>query len=382
MKKSPDYIFAITVGILLILGIVILASCSTIASQEKFGNTYHYLSHQLIFGILPGLFLAYFFYRIPLSFLKKKSFFLLLANLILLFLVFVPKIGANFEQGANRWINLGPILFQPSEFLKISFILYLGYWLKKKGNFPQKRFKFSKNNFLKNFSLNESNKTLIAFLAILGVAGGLLILQPDISTLGVICSIGLIMYFLAGAPIWHLFFLISGGLGMLILLIKIAPYRMARFLIFLKPELYPMGIGYHLKQSLIAVGSGGVKGLGLGLSRQRFGFLPGAMSDSVFAVFSEETGFIGSFILILLFMILLSQGFKIAKRAKDKSLQLMGFGITSWLVIQAFVNIGAMIRIVPLTGIPLPFISYGGSAIITELIGVGILLNISKQSKS
>jgi cell division protein FtsW len=142
-----------------------------------------------------------------------------------------------------------------------------------------------------------------------------------------------------------------------------------------------MGIGYHLRQSLIAVGSGGIKGLGFGLSRQRFGFLPETMSDSVFAIFAEELGFIGGVLLILLFIIFLVNGFKIANNCNDKFLRYTAFGIVSWITIQAFVNIGAMISLVPLTGIPLPFISYGGSAIISEFIGLGILLNISKRSK-
>ncbi|MFQ6049469.1 MAG: FtsW/RodA/SpoVE family cell cycle protein, partial [Candidatus Paceibacterales bacterium] len=159
-----------------------------------------------------------------------------------------------------------------------------------------------------------------------------------------------------------------------------APYRFARVSVFLNPETDPMGIGYHLKQALIAVGSGGVSGSGLGLSEQKFGFLPQSISDSIFAIFAEETGFIGSSILVLLFLIFFWRGFKIGKQRKDKFSQLAAFGITFWITLQAFVNISSMIGIFPLTGIPLSFISYGGSALISELVGVGILLNISKNA--
>ena len=297
-------------------------------------------------------------------------------------MVFLPGIGIKIK-GASRWISLGPASLQPAEFLKITFILYLASWLGAEISSVKEKKSRPKNKFLNDSSFGlyqNRTKNIIAFCLILGFISLFLILQPDISTLGIIIIIALLMYFVAGAPLWHVGLILSFGIAALFALIKIAPYRMDRFLIFLKPELYPLGIGYHLQQSLITVGSGGIKGLGLGLSRQRFGFLPDTISDSIFSIFAEETGFIGSFILILLFLILLIEGFKIAKNAKDNFLKLTGFGITSWLVIQAFINIGAMIGVIPLAGIPLPFISYGGSAIMVELIGVGILLNISKNT--
>jgi len=377
MKKNLDYILLGTVIALIVIGILILAGASANVSQEKFGNPFHYLNHQILYGFLLGIISAWIIFRfVSLSFLKKWSFLILIANLALLAMVFIPSIGSGFQQGATRWISIGRISFQPSEFLKISFIIYLACWLKTRASFSKQKSQLGQG------LLSEASKTFLIFCTILGITGLFLVLQPDISTFGVIFLVSLIMYFLAGAPFWHLGTMMAGGISSLIILIKVAPYRMNRFSIFLEPELYPMGIGYHLKQSLIAVGSGGWSGLGLGLSRQRFGFLPGTMADSVFAVFAEETGLIGSLILISLFILLLLRGFRIAKRTKDKSLQLIAFGLSSWLVIQAFVNIGAMIGIVPLTGIPLPFISYGGSAIIAELIGISILLKISNQLKT
>jgi cell division protein FtsW len=173
--------------------------------------------------------------------------------------------------------------------------------------------------------------------------------------------------------------MLAAGLFALFALIKLAPYRMNRWLVFLNPETDPLGRGYQIKQSLIAVGSGGIFGLGLGMSGQKFGFLPQSMTDSAFAIFAEETGFFGALILISLLAIILWQGFRISIRAKDNFLKLLGFGITSWICLQAFANIAAMIGVLPLAGIPLPFISYGGSHVVAELAGMGILLNISKR---
>jgi len=382
IKNNPDYILLGVVLLLIIIGVLVLASVSFSPSQNKFGNSFYFLNHQIIFGLLPGLLLGIIAFKIKIPLLKKLIIPLLLVNLIFLGLVFVPGVGSR-DWGATRWVSVGPFSFQPSEFLKIFFILYLASWLSTRASSFKENVSIKKRKLRKWIKLNRGlNETFAAFLIILGFISFLLICQPDISTLGIICVIALMMYFLAGAPLWHAGFVVLTGAVGLITLVKIAPYRMNRFLVFLNPEQYPMGIGYHLKQSLITIGSGGISGLGFGLSRQRFGFLPGTMSDSVFAIFSEEAGFIGSFILIALFLIFLIKGFEISKRSKDKFLRFTGFGITFWIVIQAFINIGAMISIVPLTGIPLPFISYGGSAIIAELIGVGILLNISKCSEA
>lgn len=365
--KHFDYILLGVVTILLVLGILILASVSAGLSIKRFGTTYYYLNHQLLFGLFPGLVLAFLAFRIRLEFLKKWAPVLLLVNLILLVMVFLPKIGASLG-GAARWLNLGPFSFQPSEFLKLTFIIYLAAWLNSRTSQERKKILFS--------------QTLIAFLLIICLISLLLIFQPDISTLGVIVASAVLMYFLAGTPFWHSILIIAGGLASLIAIIKLAPYRTNRLLVFFNPEIDPMGIGYQIKQALIAVGSGGIFGLGLGLGmfRQKFGFLPGSISDSIFAIFAEETGFLGSSILIFLFLLFLWRGFKIGSKVADKFSKLLALGITSWICLQAFTNIGSMIGILPLTGIPLPFISYGGSALISELIGVGILLNISKQT--
>ncbi len=367
ISKQPDYILLGVVAFLIVFGILILASISASFSFKKFADSYFLLRHQILWGLIPGLIFGFLAYRINLSLIKKWAPFLLLGNLVLLITVFLPVIGSRLE-GASRWINLGFVSFQPSEFLKLTFILYLAVWLAARTE-----------KVVPSKSPREFSQTLIAFWLVIAVIGLLLILQPDISTLGVIIFIAALMYFLASTPLRHTILTILIGTGGLFALIKLAPYRLNRFLVFLNPEIDPMGIGYQAKQALIAVGSGGIAGVGLGMSIQKLGFLPQSVSDSIFAVFSEETGFIGSSFLIFFFLIFLWRGFKIAKETQDRFSQLAALGITSWIIVQSFVNIGAMIGVLPLTGIPLPFISYGGSALIAELIGLGILLNISRS---
>ena len=360
--RVPDVVLIAVVLALLLLGILILASVSASFSQEKFGSSFYFLNHQIIFGLIPGIILAFLAFRIRLETLKKWVPVLLLINLALLLMVFLPEIGAQ-AGGATRWISLGSISFQPSEFLKITFILYLAAWLA------------SRTEKVKGFG-----QTFVAFLLVISIISLFLILQPDISTLAIIVISAALMYFLATTPIWHSILIILIGMGGLSALIKIAPYRLNRLLVFLNPEVDPMGIGYQIKQAIIAVGSGGIFGQGLGMSSLRFGFLPHSMSDAIFAIFAEEAGFVGAAILILLFLIFLWRGFKIAKISQDKFSQLSALGITAWICLQGFINIASMIEILPLSGTPLPFISYGGSALISELIGVGILLNISRSS--
>jgi cell division protein FtsW len=368
MKLKIDYFLTGIIVFFLFLTILILTSASAALSQEKVGVSNYYLKHQIIYGIMPGIALLWFFLKIKKETLEKIVLPLFLLSLFFLLLVFIPPFGSS-AKGASRWFNFGPIVFQPSEFLKISFILYLASWLRSKTEFSLKKESpfWSKNLFL--------------FLAILLPIIILLIKQPDLSTLGIICIVAFLMYFLSGAPVKHILIIFFIGLLIFSIFIFLAPYRFNRFLTFLNPELADsMGQGWHARQILITIGSGGWNGLGLGLSRQKFGFLPESMSDSIFAIYAEEIGFIGSLILISLFLLFLRQGFKIANKAGNSFLRLSAFGITCWITIQAFINIAGMVGLFPLAGIPLPFLSYGGSATVAELAGIGILLNISKQS--
>jgi len=367
MKKHPDYILAFIILIFLILGILILYSVSAPISQERFGTSFYYLKRQVLLGFLPGITLGFFFFQIPLTSLKKITPFLFFVNLILLGMVFMPKIGLSIG-GANRWISLGPISFQPSEFLKISFIMYLGAWLSKNENFQGKKQGWSEKI------------RIAAFLIIIGVITATLIFQPDFSTMAMIVAVAILMFFSGKTPFWGTFLIVLLIFGSFILLLHFAPYRLARIKVFLNPEIDPLGMGYQLRQSLIAVGSGGTSGLGLGMSLQKLGFLPHPLADSIFAVFAEETGFVGSLILTLLFLIFFWRGIEISKRSSSNFLKLVALGTSSWITLQAFWHIGSLIGILPLSGIPFPFISYGASHLIVEFIGAGVLLNISKQT--
>ncbi len=360
-KNNPDFLLLGLSCALIVFGVLILGSVSSSFSISKTGNPFYFLKHQLIFGLLPGLLLGYIAYAFPLQKLKKLSVISFLCSIGLLLLVFFPVIGGQVK-GAYRWVDLGFASFQPSEFLKVGFILYLASWLSSR--IEQKK----KNNFL------------APFIAMLGAVALLLLLQRDVSTLGIIALVGTVMYFLAETPIWHIFFIMGGGLSAIFLIVRLAPYRFTRFITFLNPNLDPLGTGYHIKQALIGIGSGGITGVGLGLSFQKFGVLPEPMSDSIFAIFAEEMGFLGGVLLLLLFLAFVLRAFIVAKRVKDHFAKFVAVGVASWIGLQAFINIGSMVGILPLAGIPLPFISYGGSALVSELIGVGLLLNISKQA--
>ncbi len=368
--RKLDYVLIITTILLIIFGIIVLASASTSISQIKFGDSYYYLNHQIMFALIPGILLLIVFSKINLNIIKKWAPVILLVNLVLMAFVFLPVIGIKVGKGA-RWISLGIASFQPSETLKLAFILYIASWLEGKN---KKKFSFPKDQ-------KDLKENFFAFLAILGLIGLLLWFQSDLGTLAVILAIGMLMYFLANTPVLHTITIgVLVGLSFLIL-INFSPYHWQRIVVFFNPGIDPMGSGYQMKQSLMAIGSGGLFGLGFGMSQQEFGFLPHSISDSIFAVLAEETGFIGSVILIVLFLLFLWRGFKIGKQNKNRFFSLTALGITSWIFIQALVNIGAMIGLVPLTGIPLPFISHGGTALVTELAAVGILLNISRTAK-
>lgn len=360
LSNKPDYVLLSVTGFLILLGIVTLTSVSAAFSWVKAGSATFYLFWHIGFGVLGGAALGFFAYKISLPELKKKSPLLLLFNLFLMLLVFVPKIGLT-AGGASRWINLGFTTFQPSEFLKLTFILYLAFWLSNRQRKP------------------SSAMFLIAFFVIIGIISALLALQPDISTLGIILLCALVMYFLSGSSFKHSFLTVLTVAAALAALIKFEAYRFERFLVFIKPDIDPMGLSYQVKQALITIGSGGIFGRTPGMSIQKFGFLPQPMSDSIFAIIAEEWGFIGSLFLIGLFLAFAWRGIAIVKRAQNKFYQLTAVGITVWITLQAFVNIGSMAGALPLTGVPLPFISYGGSALIAELMGLGILLNISKH---
>lgn len=348
--------------ILVVLGLIMIASAGLGYSRTRFADEYFFFKRQLIFGVLPGLTMLFIMKNIDYHFWKKFSFIFFAISILFLILVFVPGIGTKIY-GASRWIQLGPISFQPSEMLKISLIIYLAAWLE------------SRRERIKDFY-----DGLMPFIVIVAGISFLLIKQPDIGTLGVTILIAMSIFFVSGAKISHMFLMGGAGIASLFSLIKLESYRMDRLLVFLHPELDPKGIGYQINQALLAIGSGGIFGVGLGHSSQKFNYLPEPAGDSIFAIIGEELGLIGVTILVILYIIVGVRGLKIAKKAPDMFGMLLAVGFTSWILFQAFINISAISGLIPLTGVPLPFISYGGTSIIFLLISVGILLNISKQA--
>jgi len=361
MERIDKALVVISI-ILISFGLLILYSASAPFSQTNFGHSFYFLSRQIFLGILPGILIGIIIFKIDLLNLRKISPLLLLLNLILLVLVFIPPFGIKSGGGA-RWINLAHLSFQPSELLKFTFILYLSSWLAS-------RVRKEDRSFRKTFSF---------FLLIIFFISIFLILQPDFSTLGIIFVISISLFFLAKTPIWQTLLIILMGTLLFLPLAQMAPYRMKRILSFLNPEFDPLGISYHIKQAEIAIGSGGIFGKGLGMSSQKFGLLPHAFSDSIFAVLAEELGFLGTFVFIFIYLLFFWRVYKIGISQGNLFSKLVCFGILSWISSQTFVNISSMIGILPLTGIPLPFVSYGGSHTLTEIISLFTLFKLSKQ---
>lgn len=361
-KKSAkiDYSLIIITTLLVIFGLVMLSSASVVMSTGKLGDSYYYLKHQFFIGIIGGGAAAFLISKIDYNRLRKAAFPLLIISLALLAVVFIPGAG-KFFGGAKRWISIGSFTFQPSELAKLIFVVYLSAWMS------------ADDEKVKNLK-----KGFIPFFALMTVLSALLIKQPDVGTLGLIVIVSLIIFFAAGAKLSYLFSFLAAGAAALWVLIKTAPYRMNRFLVFMNPKLDPKGIGYQINQALLAIGSGGIFGLGLGYSRQKYSYLPEPIGDSIFAIIAEELGLIGAAAIIILFVLFAWRGFKIAKNAPDKFGKLLAIGITSWIIVQAIINIAAITSLMPLTGITLPFISYGSSSLVMALMGVGVLINISK----
>lgn len=354
MRRS-DLALLISVIGLTMFGLFMIYDASSYVAFRDFGDKYNYVKDQILWIILGFAALS------VVSFFDYHKFYnlalpILIGSIVLLFLVLVPGLGIKVL-GARRWIDLGFFVIQPSEFVKLALTIYLSAW----------------------FSMKEKER-FVAFLLLIGLVLFLVMLQPDMGTATIILGEAIILYFLSGGSILHILSLIPvvglGGLGMILL----EPYRAKRLATFLNPDQGILSSSYHLRQILIALGSGGVFGVGIGNSLQKYAYLPESTTDSIFAIIAEEIGFIGVVILILVMLFVIYRGFYIAVRAKDNFGKLLAGGIISVLAIQTIVNLGAQTALLPLTGVPLPFISYGGSALIVNLFSVGILLNISRQS--
>lgn len=361
-EHEPDRPLIFIVGAIIIFGLIMLSSASSVMAYSAHQDSYYFFKHQL-FGLALGLAATWFFSRVDYQLWRKYALWMLIASIGLLLLVFIPGLAGTW--GTSRsWINVFGFSLQPAEFVKITFLLYLAAWLEGRKK-----------------KLGEISRGLGPFVVILGIIAMLMILQPDMGTLTIISLASLTVYFIGGGRLKHLVALILLGLAALTIMVNIYPYQANRFKCMMDPSYSPKEYCYQINQSLIAVGSGGFWGRGLGASRQKFSYLPQAQNDAIFPIISEETGFIFSVGLILLFLALFHRGVVIAKNAPDDFGKILAVGIVSWIVFQAFINIGGMVNIMPMTGVPLPMVSYGGSAMLVSLASIGILINISKQTR-
>lgn len=357
-----DYWLLGAILALTIFGLLMLSSASSIKSFREYdGDTYYFVRHQFLYGVLPGLIAFWYLIRFDYRRLQRLAWYQLAAAGLLLLLIFTP-LGVRYN-GVRSWISIAGIVFQPAEFVKLLIILFFGTWFAQRG---------------KELTADFWNG-LAPFAFLIGLVALPIILQPDIGTLSVIVSIAFAMYAVAGARRRHLGLLILAAVMLFGLLIVVAPYRLNRFLIFLNPGSAPLAEGYQVNQGMLAIGSGGFFGVGFGQSRQKFSYLPEVIGDSIFAVIGEELGFFFAVLLIGVFCLIALRGLRAAQRAPDLYGRYIAVGIVSWFTLQAFLNIAAMVGLMPLTGIPLPFVSYGGSSMVSILAAAGILVNISRQ---
>ena len=356
-KKTPKLLNHswLLIGLVLaltIFGVIMVGDASVAEAYRDFGDKYYYFRLQgqwALIGLAAFIFFCLFDYR----HLKKLATPLLVFTLISLILVLIPGFSERIL-GAKRWIGIGLIRFQPAELAKISLSIYFA-------------------------SFFTSRKKILPFMGIVGLVIILVMLEPDLGTSLIIVAISLAIYFVSGSPMIYLggALTIGGVIGSFLILFS--SYRRERLLTFFNPSGDPLGASYHIHQALIAIGSGGLWGVGLGQSRQKYEYLPMAATDSIFAVIAEELGFVGAIILLSVFIVFIWKCFKIARKSQGDFGRYLIVGITSWIGFQTLLNLGAMVNLVPLTGVPLPFVSYGGSSLVLLLIGAGILVNISSQ---
>lgn len=362
MERKIDYQLLTYFIIWLVFGLIMLTSASSPVGHAKFGNDYFFIKRQLLLGVIPGLILFYFFLKVDYLIIKKYSLYLFGFTILLLILTLIPGIGTNNGTNAHSWLIIFGYSFQPSELAKLASVIYLAAYF---GNIG-KDIKDLHNGFIKSL--------IVGMIPIV-----LVILQPDVGTVAILFSIVFGMLYVAGARYSHIFGLALLGLVCLVLLIMAAPYRAARLTTFMHPELDPLGVGYQINQSFLAIGSGGIFGRGLGHSLQKFQYLPEVDADAIFAVIAEEMGFIFAFGLVLLITLVAGRCLVIARKAQDQFGRLLAAGVAIWFVTQSFLNIGAMVGALPLTGVPLLFVSHGGSALAIAMGAVGVLMNVSKR---
>jgi cell division protein FtsW len=361
--QRPDFPLLAAVAILLVVGLDMVYSASYVIAHNdpSYGNDAYFLLQQLW---RAGLGLAFLLVAQATDYhLWRRVGLPFLALTVLLLVAVLATHLAHSAYGAQRWLQIGPLpAIEPSELVKLALVVYFADWLSRRPG-----------------CLTEFASATVPFAVTVGGICVLVILQPDLGTAIVIASTSVCLFFVAGADVRQLAVGLVGSVGALVLVVLGAGYRSQRIAAFLDPSRDPLGVGWNITQAQIALGSGGVLGLGLGASRQKFYYLPNAPTDAIFAVVGEELGLLGTLGVLFLFGFLAFRGFRIARRAPDSYGALLATGITCGLVIQALINVGVITATIPFTGIPLPFVSYGGSSLMVSLLAIGIMLNVSRQ---
>ena len=360
LAGNIDYAFISFLFILTVFGLVMLSSASSDLARSQFGSSFYYLEHQIIYGLIPGIVGFFIGLFVDYHVWAKYSVYLLILSVVLLLLVFTP-LGFH-ALGADRWLHFGSFSFQPGEIVKFTFIVYVASWLS--------RGKSRTASFASG---------LLPFSLLLGSVLLPLILQPATTTAVLIGAGALAMYFTAGAKVRYIGTVVLAGLLVLGALLLITPYRLERVTGFLNKQSNTLGTNYQVNQAMIAIGSGGLFGVGYGRSTAKLHFLPEPIGDSIFAVIGEELGFVGGIVLIVLFLLFVWRGLKIAKNAPDNFGRLMVTGFMVIIGLQAFINIGAISGVIPLTGVPLPFVSYGGTALAVLLTMGGVTTQVAMR---
>lgn len=341
-------------ALLVIVGLVFVFEASVAEAFNMVGDPYFFLKQQVVRAGIGVVALA-LATQVPLKWWRTISPIAFGLSVVLLLAVFVPGIGLHLN-GARRWISLGGAVFQPVEFMKLSLIMFFATWL-------------------------TQHRRVLPWLFLTGVPAALVILQPDLGSLLVLVGISFALYFVAGGQLKYIMGIVAAGLVLVSLAIIASPYRLARVTTYLNPESDPLGAGFHIRQITLALGNGHWFGQGLGNSRQKYAYIPEASTDSIFAIIAEEVGFIGSLALISLFGLYLATGVRIIKGTEPGSFEyLLAVGLLLWIAFQTVLNLAAVVALVPLTGVPLPFFSYGGSSLVMVLLATGILIAIRRQT--
>jgi cell division protein FtsW len=353
----PDYALLVLTGVLTITGLITVYSASFVIGLAAYSDPNYFILRQAMWA---GLGLVLMVAAMQLDYRILRTIAMPIMAITILMLLAVLVLGSE-GGGARRWLGTGAYTVQPAEFAKLSVIVYLAAWLAAKGN-----------------SIKSLENGLLPFVVIIGSVSTLIVLEPNLGTTLIILLITVTMFYVAGATWLQMAALGATGFVSMAFLATAAGYRLDRLFSFFDAESDPLGRGFQTLQSLISIGNGGFGGLGLGASRGKFFYIPESHTDGVFAVLAEEAGFIATSMVVLLFVILMVRGYWVARRAPDDFGTLVATGITTWIAVQAMLNIGGVTRVVPLTGVPLPFLSYGGSALAAVMLAMGVLLNISR----